>query len=295
MAGPKNGRRAIGGTLISLGVILLIAVAGWYGWTLFQGEKLRAELRQASQPITLSATAEVNQTPVTPPTAPSTEPAATATEATLPTAVQPALTVTGQAAGTQTPAPTATGAADAQAAPASPQAPAPAGPPVRVVIPDLHLDAKVVEMGWQVVQTAGGPQSEWVIPQNEAGHHIDSVQLNTRGNVVISGHNNIYGRVFQPISQAWDEDGKTRIDDVTDRSDILDGQTVQLFNTAGERFDYTITAFYRLKDTGVSTEQRIMNARFIQPTTDPQLTLVTCWPPQSNTHRLVVIARPAGQ
>jgi len=164
---------------------------------------------------------------------------------------------------------------------------------VRIVIPDLKLDAPVVEMGWRVVQTANGPSSDWVIPENQAGHHMNSAALGAQGNLVISGHNNIYGRVFQPISLAWDDDKRTRVDDFTDQSDVLNGHVIELFDAGGKQYNYTITAFYRLKDTGVPLEQRIANARFMQPTHATQVTLITCWPPTSNTHRLVVIAQPA--
>jgi sortase A len=43
----------------------------------------------------------------------------------------------------------------------------------------------------------------------------------------------------------------------------------------------------------VSNEQRIKNGRFMQPTEDERLTIITCWPPTNNTHRLAVIAKPA--
>jgi sortase A len=165
------------------------------------------------------------------------------------------------------------------------------------VIPDppgLRIDVPVVEMTWEVVQSAQGLQTEWVIPENEAGHHLDSVQLGQPGNLVISGHNNIHGRVFERISLAWPSKG-SKVDDITERSDILNGRTIQLYNQAGERFDYVITDFLRLKDTGVPPAQRVENARYMRPTDDTRLTLVTCWPPWSNTHRLIVIAKPAGQ
>jgi hypothetical protein len=159
-------------------------------------------------------------------------------------------------------------------------------------VPGLKVDTAVVPMGWQAVQTDSGPRSEWVIPKNAAGHHINSANLGEQGNIVISGHNNIYGQVFKPISLAWDNDTRVRVDEYTDESAVLAGRTIQLFDAAGRRFDYTVTAFYRLRDTGVSAQQRLTNARFMQPTATAQLTLITCWPPTSNTHRLVVIASP---
>jgi sortase (surface protein transpeptidase) len=111
--------------------------------------------------------------------------------------------------------------------------------------------------------------------------------------VVISGHNNIYGEVFKPISFAWDNATRIPVDSFTDRSDLLNGRTIELFDAAGQEFKYTIAAFYRLKDTGVSIEQRIANGRFMEPTDQAQVTIITCWPPTSNTHRLVVVAVPA--
>jgi sortase A len=165
--------------------------------------------------------------------------------------------------------------------------------PVRLVIPDLKIDAPVVPMGWRVVETANGPVSEWVIPEDEAGHHINSAALGEPGNLVISGHNNIFGRVFEPISRAWSNDTRVAVDRFTDRSEVLNGRQLQLYGSDGLRVDYQIEEFYRLRDTSVPIQQRIENARFMQPTDDSRVTIVTCWPPWNNTHRLVVIARPA--
>jgi len=280
MAEQDKRRSMTGNVLIVMGVLLLLGLGSCYGWTRYRGQQLRAQLRHTPTSAALSITAV---------------PTSTATPAPMPTPL-PSPTLTSRSAGTAPPLPTATPGSTASPtaiASSTPPHPEP-GPPVRIVIPELNIDVPVVEMGWQVVKTADGPQSEWVIPKNEAGHHINSASLGESGNIVISGHNNIYGRVFEPISQAWDDDNRTPIDDVTDSSDILNGRLVKLYNSAGQEFDYTITAFYRLKDTGVSLTQRIDNARFMQPTVDPQLTLVTCWPPWNNTHRLIVIARPAG-
>jgi sortase A len=189
---------------------------------------------------------------------------------------------------------TAVTPAATSAATAAPAAVAPAAVlPVRLSIPDLKLDTAVVEMGWKVVQTVNGPRSDWVIPKNEAGHHINSAALGEPGNLVLSGHNNIFGQVFRPISLAWNDDKRIKVDNYTDRSEVLNGRTLQLFDATGKQYNYTITDFYRLKDTGVPQEQRIANGRFIQPTDAAQVTLVTCWPPSSNTHRLIVIAVPA--
>ena len=159
----------------------------------------------------------------------------------------------------------------------------------------MKIDVPVSDMTWRVANTPDGPITEWQVPENAAGHSLGSALLGEPGNLVISGHNNIFGRVFMRISQAWPEDNLQKIDAVTDRSDLLNGRRITLTGQDGRRFDYDVTAFYRVKDSGVPLAQRQANAKYMDPTAQPQLTLITCWPPWSNTHRLILIARPAGQ
>ncbi len=37
---------------------------------------------------------------------------------------------------------------------------------------------------------------------------------------------------------------------------------------------------------------RLANAQWIEPSTDERLTLITCWPKDNNTHRLIIVAVP---
>ena len=46
-----------------------------------------------------------------------------------------------------------------------------------------------------------------------------------------------------------------------------------------------------LLEVGASEEQRLANARYIQPTSDARVTLVTCWPYYTNTHRVIVVGK----
>jgi sortase A len=41
-----------------------------------------------------------------------------------------------------------------------------------------------------------------------------------------------------------------------------------------------------------SSEVRLQNARWIQHSEDERLTLISCWPYESNTHRVIVVAFP---
>lgn len=311
--GQNNARRSLGTALLGLGLILVLAVGAYFAWSEIQSAQVRAQLRNTASAAGVDAEDAA-------PEATQNKPAATA-PAVATTAPKPSQTATRrppQATATPrpatatpakaTPVPPASDAAPASAAavPATavaaatavppPPAPPPAavGPvvPVRIAIPDLKIDAPVVPMGWEVVQTAAGPVSQWVIPKDEAGHHINSASIGERGNLVISGHNNIFGEVFKPVSLAWDNDARIKVDDFTDRSDILTGRRLDLFDAQGQQHSYTITEFYRLKDTGVSQAQRIANGKYILPTEDERVTIVTCWPPTNNTHRLIVIAEP---
>ncbi len=286
MPNSSKSRRTASNLLLAGGLVILLGVASFFGWTQFQAAGLRAQLQQAT----------VNPTTV-PAAAPATTTAPTRSTPVTATAVAAATATASPGATTSPTAATATTVAQPTVSqPAAPAPPAAAtlapAAPVRLVIPDLKIDVGVVPMSWKVVQTADGPRSEWVVPDNEAGHHVDSVLLGQQGNLVISGHNNIYGKVFRPISYAWDDDKRIKVDDFTDRSDILNGRQIQLFDAAGTAYNYVITEFYRLKDTGVPLEQRIVNARFMEPTGDQRLTLITCWPPTNNTHRLIVVAAP---
>jgi len=293
MSNGKQSIRRLSTGLIAAGVVLMLVVGGYLVLTQLRGAQLRRDLRQppataTSVPVAQALEPAATVTPAKPATV---TPSPTPVE---PEPTQPRATATIAAVASAAPEPPAPSATATPAATEVPTAtPVLASAPVQLVIPDLKIDVPVVEMGWRVVQTANGPRSDWVIPKNEAGHHINSALLGEQGNLVISGHNNIYGEVFQPISFAWDDDAGIQVDNFVDRSELLNGKSVELFDAAGQAYKYTIAAFYRLKDTGVSAEQRIANGRFMDPTDQAQVTIITCWPPTSNTHRLVIVAVPA--
>ncbi len=298
MTTVNPNRRTLGTILLLVGLLLLVLGGVYMVRSQAQGAAQREEVA-ASEPSAARSTPSPQRAVAAPSSA--TRAAATAATRGAPTVTRAPATVAGSTpAATATPGTTLTAPAtfSASATPAVAEEPAPSASllgsrsPVRLVIADLKIDTAVVPMGWRVVDTQSGPVSEWVIPQNEAGHHINSAGLGEPGNLVISGHNNIFGQVFKPISLAWDNDTRQKVDDFTDRSDLLNGRVIELYDASGARYDYVVREFYRLKDTGVSYAQRIANGRYILPTEDTRLTIVTCWPPTNNTHRLILIAEP---
>ena len=148
-------------------------------------------------------------------------------------------------------------------------------PPVRLQIPALSLDTPVQRMGWRVVDGV----RQWDVVDHAAGHHFDSANAGERGNVVISGHNNIAGAVFAPVCVI----GQPGVD-------LGLGDAVILTDAAGREFTYRIDGWRRLPERNASLSQRQENADYLQPTAYARLTLITCWPPWSNTHRVVITA-----
>lgn len=146
--------------------------------------------------------------------------------------------------------------------------------PDRLEIPAIDVDIPVVELGWSEQEDfAGRIFSEWDVAAYAAGWHKNSALPGERGNVVMSGHNNILGAVFRELDQLKKGDAIT----------VWVGTTV---------YNYAVDQIVVLPDKSVSEEQRIANTRWISDSDDDRLTLVSCWPRNNNTHRIVVVARP---
>ena len=57
---------------------------------------------------------------------------------------------------------------------------------------------------------------------------------------------------------------------------------------------YKVTQVETLAEQDQPLAVRLANAQWIEPTTDQRLTLVSCWPYETNSHRLIVVAVPGG-
>ncbi len=153
-------------------------------------------------------------------------------------------------------------------------APPAQGEPDRLVIPAIDLDTAIVDVGWEVVERSGRRSTAWQTADNAAGRHLNSARPGEQGNVVLSGHHNTKGEVFRRISQ----------------QELAVGDAIYLYDAQGQRHTYQVTEVTEpLLEVGASEAQRLANARYIQPTSDARVTLVTCWPYWTNTHRIVVV------
>lgn len=150
-------------------------------------------------------------------------------------------------------------------------------PPTRIVAPAIELDARVVPMGWELVDQSGKMKSEWIVPKKAAGWHMNSALPGHEENVVLSGHHNIEGKVFRQVL------------------DLNPGDEISLY-VEDVTYPYVVTEKYILKEQGMPLYVRQKNAQWIMPNGDERLTLVTCWPYEwpGNSHRVIVVARPPG-
>jgi LPXTG-site transpeptidase (sortase) family protein len=145
----------------------------------------------------------------------------------------------------------------------------------RLIIPSLGVDSPVVPAQPQIgLAMDGSLRLVWNIPNYAAGWHADSTPPGQAGNVVISGHNNMGSQVFRQLEEAQV------------------GAPIYVQLPGGPTYLYTIQQVLVLPEDGQPESVRIANARYVQPTADTRLTLVSCWPDWTNTERVVVVALP---
>ncbi len=158
----------------------------------------------------------------------------------------------------RSPTPAATGTTVASSAlPTGPpttapasQAPAEGQPVATISIPTIGLDQVVVE-GVGTKDLQLGP-----------GHYPGTPLPGQAGNVALAGHRTTYGHPFTHLDQ------------------LHPGDPIVLTTVQGV-FDYVV----RTSTTVLPTDVAVLDA-----TTGPTLTLTTCTPPYSASHRLVVTA-----
>ena len=146
--------------------------------------------------------------------------------------------------------------------------------PVRLAIESINLDTPIVPSAIDFKKIAGKEYMQWIVPDEfAAGWHTTSALLGEPGNTVLNGHNNTNGEVFKSL-------------DEVEVGDII---TIE---SHASRFSYLITNKMILPEKYEDIDTRMSNAQWILPSVDERLTLISCWPFESNTHRVVIVARP---
>ena len=150
-----------------------------------------------------------------------------------------------------------------------------------ITIPALGISSQVTAVGWHAQAdagaTGGGAQAssaevEWDSPGQAVGWLVTSALPDQPGNVILYGHNNMYASVFKNLGELSPGD------------DIL-------LQTGQRTWEYHVSVVTVLPALDAEDEQPIYQA-YLQATAAPRLTLLSCWPPTSNTHRVIVVAYP---
>jgi sortase A len=146
--------------------------------------------------------------------------------------------------------------------------------PQRLVIPALGIDVDVSQVSLIPQEKNGQRFFQWQVPAGyKAGWHENSAPLGQPGNTVLNGHNNIHGELFRYLI------------------DLPIGEKIILYDS-DSAYTYEVTQQELLPENGQPISVRLLNARWIEPTQDERLTIVSCWPYATNSHRLVVVAKP---
>ncbi|MDT8306993.1 MAG: sortase [Anaerolineae bacterium] len=151
------------------------------------------------------------------------------------------------------------------------------GKPARIVIPALAIDAPVREVRLERFEQEGQPLFRWQVPDEyAAGWHVDSAALGYRGNTVLNGHHNVHGAIFGDLIS------------------LPTGADIYLYDLDGNGYHYQVTEQELIPERDESVALRRANAHWMERKPDERITIITCWPRTDNTHRLVVVAKPAG-
>ena len=147
--------------------------------------------------------------------------------------------------------------------------------PTRIVVPSISLDAPIVPAVEKEVQKSGTTFLQWSAPDEfAAGWQTDSAYLGQPGNTVINGHHNINGLVFKDLNL------------------VEVGEEISIYGSDQEQYTYEVANVMILPERDEPLDRQIENALWIMPSSDERLTVITCWPATSNTHRLIIVAKP---
>ncbi len=145
----------------------------------------------------------------------------------------------------------------------------------QIDIPEINVSSQVVAVGWQVARQAGlqAGGAEWDSPGSSVGWLVSSALPDQAGNVILYGHNNMNGSVFKYLGK------------------LTSGDEISLL-TGGGLWKYRVDQVLILPVLNVDAETRRAYQEYLQPTPVPRLTIISCWPPVSNTDRVIVLAYP---
>lgn len=152
-------------------------------------------------------------------------------------------------------------------------------PPVTLRIPDLALDLPITPMGWVVTEANGQRTTEWIVPLDTIGWHVNSAGAGGTGNTLLSGHQTSGSALFAPLALG----------------DITVDQELQLVDEGGQVFVYRVSEVSEpIPLVGATEEDNALAQSYTAATDSAQVTLITGWPDFTTTHRIFAVADYVG-
>lgn len=156
--------------------------------------------------------------------------------------------------------------------------PTPTPPPLpatRLSIPAIGLNIHIVEAFPTTVTSWTGQQKlVWKPVSYAVGHYSTSGYPTEGANIVLAGHNNTKGAVFQRLSE------------------LRIGDEVILY-TMDDEFHYRVHEKIIFPYLGVEEQGDAKLQFYAAPKSSEIVTLISCWPYATNAERIVVIAAPS--
>jgi sortase A len=122
------------------------------------------------------------------------------------------------------------------------------GQPTRIQIPAINVDAQIVQ------------GDTWDQLKKGVGQHLGTANPGERGNLVLSAHNDIFGEIFRHLDQ------------------LKAGDEI-IVSSGSQRYRYVVNQTRIIAPTQVDV---------MLPTSDPTVTLISCYPYLVDTQRIVV-------
>jgi len=139
-------------------------------------------------------------------------------------------------------------------------------------IPSIGLEAPVMALEPRSHDEDGQPVSRMPVPDAYlVGYDAESAEPGFGGNAIMTGHNNLWGAVFKYLDE------------------VVIGDEIAIWSQYGV-FTYHVSEIQILEEADQPYEVRLSNARYLELTVGDRLTLVTCWPRNGSSHRLIVVA-----
>lgn len=145
--------------------------------------------------------------------------------------------------------------------------------PVRIAIPKIGVNSRIVETTYEPFWWNGQQSLRWKAVSRAVGHHDTTARPGEAGNMVLSGHNNTAGAVFRYLP------------------DLTAGDEIIVY-TADETHRYHVEFSEIVRWTGATDEQIARHLELGGNTSQEALTLISCWPYATYTHRIYVRALP---